>query len=478
MEAEQKESKQDEVEMLMPNERLPINDSLFPAENLCFYVRNILSIAIPSMTSSLLNLIQAFTTYYFIGLLDNVKLLDAYSVAFNWSGIFVFSVIVGLASGMDTIISQSFGKQDYNHCGTVLYTGLLVVFLGFIPCSIFVAFSGSIFNYFGFDPVVSMYSQYCIFSFLPAYFIYIPVIILEKFMIGQRIAKPQMVFQIINTCLFPIYTYWFIFNFNLSIYGAPLAKCLSYLIYLCELLVYLKVSNCCSNTIVAPTSEAFKLWKMYLKIAFPSMLMIDLEWWAFSILSLFTAKLGVNALAANTIGNVYAGAVFMVCVGMGIGVCTLVGNSIGEKNARRAKRYALYGVIMTTIAIVALDLLGIILRKPLSGLLTSDKEVKDIMIELIFFVALIELFDGLQGTLGKILIGMGKQDYASIVNFFAYYFGMLPLGYIGCFYFGFGLYWIWISIAISSLIVACGFLFVICRTDWDKLIEARSAKQR
>lgn len=84
---------------------------------------------------------------------------------------------------------------------------------------------------------------------------------------------------------------------------------------------------------------------------------------------------------------------------------------------------------------------------------------------------MLELFDGIQGTMGRILIGMGRQEYASYVNLFVYYGAMIPLGSIGCFYFGLGIYWVWTSFTLSAIMVACGYLAGICRTDWEKLVS-------
>lgn len=378
------EAKPKEIELLIPTDSKEKSDQLATSQSLCYYIKNLLALALPNTTNSFLYLIQTMTTFYLVGRLDSVILLDAYALSNTWTGILIFSIIVGLGSGMDTLISQSYGRKDYHQCGLLLYTSCFVLILAFIPCSICSVFSSNLFLMVGLDKQVSLHAQRCILCFLPVYLLSIPVMMIEKFMLGQKIAKPQMVFQIINTCVFPFHCYAFIYVFKLSVYGAIFARGFAYLLYLIELMAYLKYSDSCKQTLIAPTKEAITLWRPYMKIAFPSMLMIDLEWWAYSIMNLFPAKLGVDALAATTIGGTYANFLFIICLGMGLSIGSLVGNSIGEKNIANAKKYAALGVIMTVCIMLIIGTIAILFRNFLASFLTKDPDVVGIMKNIVF----------------------------------------------------------------------------------------------
>lgn len=199
------------------------NESIPPEikfESLIFYLKNLISIALPSTFSSLLWVFQNVISLYFVGKLHNVIYLDAFSLALSWYYIFGGSFLSGLASAMDTLISQSFGAGEYKKCSIHLARGLIILFIASIPCCFFMYLSGPLLIIFGVNPEIAENTHNATISLIPFIFIYIPQLLLEKFMLGQRIAQPQMIIQIINICLQPCFCWLFIFHFDFKYQGA------------------------------------------------------------------------------------------------------------------------------------------------------------------------------------------------------------------------------------------------------------------
>lgn len=287
-----------------------------------------------------------------------------------------------------------------------------------------------------------------------------------------------MVLELINTILYPLYCQIFVFWFDMGMYGVVVVKALSEVLYILALIGYIKYSHCCDNSLTRPTMDVFKGWGQYLGLAFPSLLMTCLEWWGFEIMNLLTGRIGVVDLGANVIAFNYVNFIYLACIGIGTASCTLVGNSIGEDNIKNAKRYTSTGIIMTVLIICFIDLLVYLLRFPLSRLFSKNEEVIVILENLLYMIMVQEIFDGLQGTMGKILIAMGRQKYASWINLFSYYVIMLPIGSIAAFIFGWRVYGMWFGSILATCFVALGFGFIIYREDWKNLkkdsIEADS----
>eukprot|EP00826_Nyctotherus_ovalis_P053902 TRINITY_DN7035_c0_g2_i9.p1 TRINITY_DN7035_c0_g2~~TRINITY_DN7035_c0_g2_i9.p1 ORF type:complete len:199 (-),score=31.14 TRINITY_DN7035_c0_g2_i9:75-671(-) len=194
-------------------------------------------------------------------------------------------------------------------------------------------------------------------------------------------------------------------------------------------------------------------------------------------MNLMSGRIGVADLAANAISMNYDGFIFMTCVGIGVSTGTLVGNSIGEGNIINAKRYIYVGCVMSTFIILFLDTFIIGFKYQLARLLTRDAEVVELLENLIYMIALCVLFDANQGTLGKILIAMGRQANASWINLFSYYALMVPIGAVTGFWLGWRVYGIWVGVTVATLSVCIGYSYTVYTTDWIE-VEKKIVKKK
>jgi len=468
----EKSAKNDEICIpLSENLDKPNNNEEDEIKPVSYFLKNMASLAIPNTLNGIAWMIQSLIGIYFAGLLNDVKLLDGMSLGTTWVGIAGFSIICGLASAMDTFVSQAYGRQDFIACGLVLNKAFAIVGTMSLPCIILVWSSKIIFSLVGIDKEVVLYSYNYSMSIIPSMILYAPQIIIEKFLIGQQISKPQMIFQIINAVLFPLYCYIGVFTFNLGLYGIAVAKTFASIAYIGMMIAYIQITKCCEKAIIKPTQDIFYGWSEYLKVALPSLLMICLEWWSYEILNLVSGKIGIVALASNTIGINYANVIYLCCAGVGSASGTLVGNSIGEHKINNAKTYVAVGTGSTLLLMGILNS-GLIFNKHFfARFFTTDPEVVHVLETLIYFVAMLELFDGTQGTLGRILFGMGLQNKASMINLVAYWAIMIPLGIIFGLYLEWDVYGIYSACIISGSIVVMGFSYLLCKADWEQIIK-------
>jgi len=442
------------------------------------YFNTLLFLSIPNIVTSLTWVIQGTSAIYFLGQLNNVVYLDAFSLSNTWCSIFGYSFVFGLATGLDTLVSQSFGRQEYSLCGLHLFRAFIVVGITSIPCYLVIYISGPLFNYIGMDKEVSYYAHISSIALIPAVMLSIPMVLLEKFLQAQRIVKPQMKIQLVNSILNPLYCYFCVFTLNMGYLGAPAARCISQLVYILGMIFYMKWSGCCNKTLIMPTKEVFKGWFNYLRIAVPTMLMMCLEWWSTSVMTLISGKIGVVELAAYAIAINWSAIIFRSSVGIGAATGTLVGNCIGEKNIESAKKYAFMGIILSIISTILISTPAVFIRHKLASWFTHDEKVIEILDILIFIVVIMEIFDGIQGTLARALIGMGRQKSATYINLVSYYLFMIPFAFIAVYWLNSGIYGIWIDFLFSALFVAIGFIYLIWTTDWEKLIEEAEERSK
>ncbi len=466
---------------ILPTSAASGKESLLPpsaAESPTFfyYLRNLATLSMPNIATSLTFSLQGTISLYFMGHTTDVAYLDAYALANAWTLIFGLSITIGLATGLSTLVSQSFGRGDFAMCGHHLNRGFVAVGAASVPCCILVWVSGFAYRLMGIDERLAEYAYKCTVSMLPLIVLSVPMGLLERFMLAQRIAKPQMIIQIVNICLFPLYCYIFIDLLGMNYVGASIARVVMTAVYVAGMAIYLWQSEDARKTLVVPSRESFRGCREYLQLAVPTMLMMCFEWWAFAIMNFYCGRLGILPYAAYSVTINIGCLIFKVPAGIAGATGTFVGNSIGERNVHNAKRYIAVGTALAFVVAFTILTLCVIFRRGVAEFYTTDKELIQILEVLIFYVAALEITDGIQVSLGRSLIGMGKQSYAAMVNLFSYYVVMIPLAIVAGSVLGLGVTGVLIALIVSNVIVMLGYSAVLYRVDWEQVINESEAR--
>ena len=83
----------------------------------------------------------------------------------------------------------------------------------------------------------------------------------------------------------------------------------------------------------------------------------------------------------------------------------------------------------------------------------------EIGVSLLFVAAVFQLFDGLQGVATGALRGLGDTRTAMMWNLAGHWFVGLPLGYLLCFRWGFGVVGLWWGLSAGLMI--CGVALLV-----------------
>ncbi len=374
----------------------PTNSSpapLPPALPLSAYVKSLLLLAWPISIATLTGPIHCVISLYFVGRLDHVQYVDAVSLGTSWLGIFGFSIQLGLAGGLDTLVSQSFGKKEFSACGLFLNRAFVIVSAASCGCAALMCVSGPVFRLFGIDGEVAAEAQNYTLGMVPVVALNVPWVLLERFLYLQGVVHPQMVIQVVNTALYPVYCYVFFDLMGMGYMGAAAAKVFSELFYVSILVIYLKYTGCRSESFVPFDKSAFAGWREYLALGVPTLLMRCLEWWAWEVLNLVCGTLGVAELAANsTLFNVGM-FLYIFSSGLSGASSTLVGRSLGEGSARLAKSYAAVGTMLTVAGTALSCLTMFCVRGSIERIFTNDPEVIRILDGLMYLYLIEQMFD-------------------------------------------------------------------------------------
>lgn len=280
------------------------------------------------------------------------------------------------------------------------------------------------------------------------------------------------------------------------------------------------------------TLECFRGWPAYLKLAFPSLLMVCCEEWSWDAVTflsgLTTTTTGGNAhipqrriLATQGMLSSILNVCYSLSTAVGRGTGTVVGNALGARQPSRAKRAALVGVslgclVMCAVVGALIASRGVwshVIPEPpdepgsgpgsLDGVteplgprdfvwptgegpssLSADPTIGSMMAQLIPYVAIFVWADGLQMVLTGAITGAGVQAVTAPVLIVCYWLLGLPLGAVWAFTAPrLGLLGIWLGMiaAVYShttayLLICFGGGCVPYAVRWD--VVARQAQER
>lgn len=269
--------------------------------------------------------------------------------------------------------------------------------------------------------------------------------------------------------------YLLIYKTELGLNGAPVATGISYWLSFLLLVGYAAFINGGQCWGGLQIRRATKDMATFSSLAILGVLHVGSEWWAFEIVALAAGRLGRVPLAAQSVIMTADQVINTIPFGLGIVTSTRVGNLLGAEKPDAASRSAHASAILS-VAVGTLLLAGLMLmREKLSFAFTEDKETGELVSAVMPYVALFQIADGLNGSCGGSLRGMGRQQIGAIVNLVSYYAVALPLGIYLAFH-SWGLAGLWIGQCIALYLVGILQWVIVRLRDWQA--ECRMALER
>lgn len=263
--------------------------------------------------------------------------------------------------------------------------------------------------------------------------------------------------------------YLFINTFKFGLIGAPLATGLSYWLSFLLLLAYtrfLSTSQCWGGW----SRASLQNLSTFARLALLGVIHVGTEWWAFEIVALAAGRLGTIPLAAQSVIMTTDQVVNTIPFGIGVATSARVGNLLGARNAKGAARSANCAAWLSIIAGTIILIILMSVRNTFALIFNDDPGVVELVAEVMPYVALFQIADGLNGSCGGSLRGMGRQHVGALVNIVSYYGGALPLGIWLAFH-GWGLGGLWVGQCIALYIVGALEWVIVAWSDWEKQVH-------
>ncbi|KAL3002354.1 hypothetical protein AAZX31_08G049500 [Glycine max] len=411
-------------------------------------VRKQLWLAGPLISVSMLNYSQQIISVMFVGHLGQLPLSGA-SMATSFASVTGFSLLVGMASALDTLCGQSYGAKQHHMLGIHMQRAMLVLMIVSINLAFIWANTRSILVALGQDPEISAEAGQYAQLMIPSLFAYGILQCLNRFLQTQNIVFPMVFSSGVTTLLHILICWTMVFKSGLGNKGAAIANAISYWINVLILILYVKFSPSCSKTWTGFSKEALHGIPSFLKLAIPSALMVCL----------------------NTSTSVW-----MIPFGLSGAVSTRVSNELGAGHPRAARLAVYFVFIMAIIEGTFVGAVMIIIRNIWGYAYSNEAEVVQYVAIMLPILATSIFLDALQCVLSGTARGCGWQKKGAFINLGSYYLVGIPSAILFAFVLHIGGKGLWLGIICALVVQVSCLLIITIRTDWEQ--EAKKVKDR
>lgn len=167
----------------------------------------------------------------------------------------------------------------------------------------------------------------------------------------------------------------------------------------------------------------------------------------------------------------------MVTLGIQEATVTLIGNTTGDNNPKLAIKYMKVILAVATAVLIIDCSVVYAYRFEIASIFSSDIETVELIASLFSILVFVCFLDGLIGTTGGGVKGLGLQKYGAITLLVGYYVFSVP---IGC-----GLTFsklrmgnagLWLGIVVAVFLIAVTFMTILVKADWHKIATDASIR--
>ncbi len=133
-----------------------------------------------------------------------------------------------------------------------------------------------------------------------------------------------------------------------------------------------------------------------LRLGVPMGLSTFIEVSSFTLIALFAARLGAEALAAHRVVANLAALIYMLPLAMSIATLVLVGQAAGAHDRARARATVRTSMLLACSLAVTVGIVLWFAREPIVALATTDPAVRTVALGLMIYICLYQLSDAVQ----------------------------------------------------------------------------------
>ena len=383
----------------------------------------------------------------------------------------LFSISIGLISGMDTLCSNAYAVKNYYLMGLYMHRAQL------ITLSIVTVIT--IFNYFYAIKILSLlklsesvlhYSQRYISASLFYTIIDVPFSVNFRYLNIVNKSHVNLIILFICMALHPLWCWIFIFKFEYDALGYGISLIISSAISSILTSLYIYIWNPCPESYFCLNSDCFKGWWSFLKFTFPTLFLLCAEWWAIEIQAIIAVNISELDYAVHIVMSSLQHILSTVSYGFGMPATILVAKHITERNIYDTKKIALTVFIFGNIVSFMVTSIYAILGSNLVRIFVKeDEEFITKATPIVYILFFQQIFDVSQNIVAYIYRGLGKQLIASLVALINLYLIQSSLSFLFGIVWGYGVQGMWFAILIGSTLSLTAYMILINFLDFNAI---------
>ncbi|XP_022932060.1 protein DETOXIFICATION 54-like isoform X2 [Cucurbita moschata] len=461
-------------------------------------LKELWGMTLPVTTMNFLVFLRQVVSVLFLGRIGSLELAGG-ALAIGFTNITGYSVMVGLAAGLEPICSQAYGSKNWDLLCLSLQRMILILLVATIPIAFLWINLDNIMVFLGQDPqITGMAAIYCIYS-LPDLLTNTLLQPLKTFLRSQKDTKPMMYCTLVAVGLHVPLNYVMVVVLGLGTQGVAIASVLTNMNIAGLMSGYvwvwgrkgemrwtLKVGEVCGG--VGPV----------LKLAVPSCLGICLEWWWYEIVTVLSGYLSNPTSAVAATGILIQTTSMMYTVPLALAGCvsarffshyrswstgktlqlgkiiyrqTCTNNPRNELGSGKPKKAKVAAVVALGCAFVIGGInvtWTVILRRTWARLFTDDSLVQSLVSSALPIIGLCELWNCPQTTGYGILRGTARPAVGARINLGCFYLVGTPVAVGLAFGVRVGFVGLWFGLLSAQVACAVSMLYVVlAKTDWE-----------
>jgi MATE family multidrug resistance protein len=434
-------------------------------------------VSVPMAVTGLVMYSRALISMLFLGRLGELALAGG-SLALGFANITGYSVLSGLALGMEPVCGQAFGARRGKLLALALHRTVLLLLAVALPISLlWVTSTGYILRLLGQDEGVAGAAQ-TFAAYASADLAVLAVLHpLRVYLRSQNLTLPITACSLFSVVLHGPINYLLVDRLGMGVAGVALAVALTDLNLLLALLCFLAISGAHRDSWVGPTSDCLRGWPAMLRLAVPTATAACLEWWWYELMIVLSGLLANPRATVASMGILIQATslVYVFPSSLGQGASTRVSHQLGAGRPAGARRAA--GAALSIGAAVGLVAAAFMVsvRNHWARMFTSDADILRLTAVALPIAGLCELGNCPQTAGCGVLRGSARPASGARINLASFYLVGMPVGVALAFGARLGFAGLWLGLLASQAACAVWMARAVADTDWD--VEVARAKE-
>ncbi|RLN05514.1 hypothetical protein C2845_PM13G24640 [Panicum miliaceum] len=435
---------------------------------------SILRLAAPMIGAGLLMYMRSLVSMLFLGQLGRLPLAGG-SLALGFANITGYSVLSGLAAGMDPVCGQAFGAGRTSVLAAALRRTVALLLAASVPISLLWLAMRRVLVAAGQEPDIAAAAYDFILCSLPDLAVQSFLHPLRVYLRAQSVTLPltyaaaaALVLHVPVNCLL-------VQGLRLGIRGVALGAVCTNLNFLLFLVAYVYLSGLMhgndgdGKACAAPAEDGAVEWGSLLRLSVHSCMSVCLEWWWYEIMVLLCGVLADPKAAVAAMGILIqtTSLLYIFPHSLSCAVSTRVGHELGAGRPERARLAARVGLCCGAALGVVACAFAASVRGVWARMFTADAAILRLASVALPILGAAELGNCPQTAGCGVLRGSARPGKAARINVSAFYGVGMPASLALAFrparldFPG-----MWVGMLAAQLVCAALMLHAVLRTDW------------